>query len=686
MIPYILQTTLCWAAFYGLYAWLLSRVTFFNHNRAYLLGSLLLGLLLPLADWQLLLPAARPELLAVTLQPITLSLENLQVAAAPDASGQGPGWWEVLQTIYWLGVVVAGLRFAYGLRKLWRLFRASERRRQDGYTLVATAEWHPPFSFFHYLFWSRQMPYAPEDEKKIIRHERAHMDGWHSLDVLLLEALSVLFWPSPMIYLYSRSLRVVHEYLADAAVLRMTGKKKQYGHLLLSQSQSGPPIVLANHFINSQLKKRIVMMTKTKSRRHMLTRYLLALPLIPALALIFASAGTAGSGLAASDPFRTLAAPEAPAPELERGDVDRMPLFAGCEAEETEEAQGACTKKKLVEFMINNLKYPEAARAAKVEGNVLVQFTIAKDGAVQGAEVLKGIGYGCDEAALAVVQAMPDWTPAMKNGEPVALKMTLPFTFSLPREKAQVGESQEEVFKVVEEMPRFPGCGEEGLSMGELVQCSNQKMLEFIYNNIKYPQEARNAGIQGTAVASFVVDKEGWVKDVRIVRGIHESIDAEVARVVKLMNEMDERWIPGRQGGKLANVQFNLPVKFALPEEEAAGAEEQLPGNAAHIIGFGSQPEGAPAGQVGKERLELHNFQASPNPTTGLLYLRFEAAPAPTTIRILDANGQEVVRETLSRFEGTYDQALDLGKLPKGGYILHISQGERVFVEKVVVK
>ncbi len=647
MIPYILQATLCWAAFYGLYAGLLSRATFFHHNRAYLLGSLLLGLALPLADWQLLLHAAQPELLVVTLQPITIGLESLEIVVTATAAEPGLGWWEALLAAYWLGAGVAGLRFAYGLRKLWRLYRSSERRRQDGYTLVLTEEKHAPFSFFNALFWSRQTPYPPEDEKKIIRHERAHMRGRHSLDILLAELLGIIFWPSPMVYLYSRSLRVVHEYLADAAVVRTTRKKKQYGHLLLSQSQSGQPIVLANHFINSQLKKRIVMMTKTRSKRHLLTRYLLALPIVFALAFAF------------SLPGNTEEATEAVQP----GDVDRMPAFAGCEAVKTEKEQEECSNQKLVEFISGRLKYPEAARKAGVEGKVIVQFTIAENGEVKEAEVLKSVGHGCDEAALAVVMAMPNWTPAMKDGKPAKVKMTLPFTFSLPREKAQAAKGAEEVFQVVEEMPRFPGCEREGAPAEELAQCSNAKLAEYIFGNIRYPADARDAGVEGMAVVSFVVDKEGRVQDVKTARSLHESIDAEVIRVVKLMNEMEERWTPGRQKGQSVNVQFNLPVQFRLDVER-----KQL-----------QLPEGA-------KGLKLEHFNLSPNPTAGLLRLQFEAEARPTVIRLLNSNGQEAFRETLNRFEGSYNQSLGLGQLPKGPYVLHISQGERIFAEKVILK
>ena len=106
----------------------------------------------------------------------------------------------------------------------------------------------------------------------------------------------------------------------------------------------------------------------------------------------------------------------------------------------------------------------------------------------------------------------------------------------------------------MEEMPRFPGCDEEGVSEGELVQCSNRKLFEYIFNNIKYPREAKDADIEGTAVVSFVVDKGRLgKKDIKVARPLHESIDAEVIRV-KQMNEMDSAGYrpPERQGCECA--------------------------------------------------------------------------------------------------------------------------------------
>lgn len=120
-----------------------------------------------------------------------------------------------------------------------------------------------------------------------------------------------------------------------------------------------------------------------------------------------------------------------------------------------------------------------------------------------------------------------------------------------------------EIFKVVEEMPRFPGCENEPTTEAKKA-CADKKMLEFIYKNIKYPAIARENGVEGTAVITFVVEKDGTVKDARIVRDIGAQCGQEALRVVNMMNESNIKWIPGKQRGRSVRVQFNLPVRFKL--------------------------------------------------------------------------------------------------------------------------
>ncbi len=117
----------------------------------------------------------------------------------------------------------------------------------------------------------------------------------------------------------------------------------------------------------------------------------------------------------------------------------------------------------------------------------------------------------------------------------------------VPIEMEEEAEIQEEqIFVVVEAMPEYPG--------------GDAARMEFLNKNIKYPTMARESGIQGRVYVTFVVEKDGSVTDVRVLRGIGGGCDEEAVRVVKAM----PKWIPGRQRNKPVRVQFNLPVRFTL--------------------------------------------------------------------------------------------------------------------------
>lgn len=122
---------------------------------------------------------------------------------------------------------------------------------------------------------------------------------------------------------------------------------------------------------------------------------------------------------------------------------------------------------------------------------------------------------------------------------------------------------KDEIFVVAEDMPRFPGC-EGKPSKKEKEECAQQAMLKFIYENIKYPPIARENGVEGRAVVQFVVEKDGSIKDIKVVRDIGGGCGDEAARVVELMNKKGLKWIPGKQRGQPVRVQFNLPVQFKL--------------------------------------------------------------------------------------------------------------------------
>lgn len=122
----------------------------------------------------------------------------------------------------------------------------------------------------------------------------------------------------------------------------------------------------------------------------------------------------------------------------------------------------------------------------------------------------------------------------------------------------------EEIFKVVEQMPRFPGCDDFPGDNTAKIDCANKKLMEFIYSNIQYPAIARENNIEGTVVVQFVVDTDGRISNAKVVRDIGAQCGEEALRIVEMMNQMPERWTPGKQRGRPVRVLFMLPVKFKL--------------------------------------------------------------------------------------------------------------------------
>lgn len=125
--------------------------------------------------------------------------------------------------------------------------------------------------------------------------------------------------------------------------------------------------------------------------------------------------------------------------------------------------------------------------------------------------------------------------------------------------------SEEELLiHVTEVMPRFPGCEDIEGTDHDKKQCADQKLLHYIYSSLRYPKDAKEKGIEGIAIVSFVVDKQGKIKNVQVIRTPGNAIGQEAIRIVTTMNKLPEPWTPGRQMGKVVEVRLNLPIRFRL--------------------------------------------------------------------------------------------------------------------------
>lgn len=449
MNTYLIEFSLYWLAFWGLYALLLRQEKFFQLNRLYLLGTFVLGLVLPLVPWSALWAAPEwLEMPVVWLQTITVVPENTNIVNVSPSSNWS--WASFFWRAYLVGCLLALGRFLFDLTKLFQYYRSGSKRWEDGICWVENEQAHAPFSWLNFLFWSQQINATEAERAAIIAHEKAHIQQKHSWDILLLEIVGIFCWWHPLWYAYRHDLENVHEYLADAVVLKAT-PTREYGKLLLRQCLQQPDLPFVQTFHTSQLKKRIIMMTKSPSSTLALGKYLLFLPLT--LMLLFTCEDAEAQK--EMDKIVQDASDEAnffervdtvtvfdPATSTEEVSIvktkiyekaDQMPVFGKCEGL-TGQEQMDCSNKNLFAFIAEFVKYPKEAEAAGLEGLALTKFVVDTQGRVTDVQLVaeKTTEHAAlNEAALATIRQLPDFTPGQHNGKPVSVQMVMPIKFKL---------------------------------------------------------------------------------------------------------------------------------------------------------------------------------------------------------------------------------------------------------------
>jgi len=209
--------------------------------------------------------------------------------------------------------------------------------------------------------------------------------------------------------------------------------------------------------------------------------------------------------------------------------VEQMPEFPGGE-------------NALFEYLGTNIKYPEEAKDKGIQGKVYVEFVIEKDGAVSNVKVLRGIGGGCDEESARVIKEMPKWIPGQQRGELVRVQFRLPIQYTL----TDLDDPRDKVYPSVDVKPTFPG-GEAALDA-------------FIQDNLDYPQEAIDAGVEGTVEIRLIVRKDGSISKPIIMNGLNSECDAEAMRLVWAM----PKWIPGKLARYDVSAYRTLTITFNL--------------------------------------------------------------------------------------------------------------------------
>ena len=279
--------------------------------------------------------------------------------------------------------------------------------------------------------WGRTIVMSRKDAEAnpVIRlHEEAHIRQAHTLDILLFTAVTLVHWFNPLVWITLSELKLLHEYEADDAVLNHGIDATQYQLLLVRKAVGDKRFTLANGFQHAKLKNRIDMMLQSPSSGWKRLSWLAILPFLAGT--MFLCNPVRAKVVSAGQP-ETVLSETAPAalPDTTKvipfATVEVKPMFNGGDAIE------------FSKWVNENLKYPQAAKDAGVQGRVTLQFTVYPDGSVRDTKVLRGVNPDLDAEALRVVSASPNWTPGYVKGEPVKVTYTFPVIFKLSGEKTE---------------------------------------------------------------------------------------------------------------------------------------------------------------------------------------------------------------------------------------------------------
>ncbi|WP_316805994.1 TonB family protein [Pedobacter agri] len=548
---YLLQVNLYLIVFYIFYKILLDKETYFMLNRFYLVAAGFLSLSIPFIrlEWLTEQKAAQQVYATVNWEVV------LQQATIVTESEKGLSWGTALVYIY-----VSGIVFCFG-RLMYNLLSVRK--------LIKNAKSGSAFSFFKKKVVDQDLPLVGV----IDVHEEAHIKQWHTADILFFEILGIFTWLNPAIYLYKKSIKNIHEFLADEHAARFQGDKAEYAMLILSQSFGISPNRLTNGFFDKSLiKKRIFMLQKERSKKIAVMKYGVFIPLFAVL-IIFSSATvrknekliSISEQIPLEKPIEIVQDIVGPTDNLTDQQLTKSKIIPSSENIDP-------NWNNFYRFMGRSIKYPIEAVKNNLQGNAQIKFRLQNNKVINLSTVSR-LGDGCDEEVMKALLSyndfknLPDGKFSLKvafrlsnnDAEVKNQKTLIPATYqkladlniigySAPSVNGSTDEKTEKIYDFVsiEKQPEYPG----GIT----------KFYQYLGRSIKYPKAALDNNVQGKVFLSFVVEKDGSLSDIQITRGLGSGTDEEAVRVIS----GSPKWNPGLAEGKAVRVKYNINVNFTI--------------------------------------------------------------------------------------------------------------------------
>lgn len=406
---YLVKMLACCAVMTIYYCLFLRNKDFHQYNRFYLLSTVVISLLFPLINIPVVLHNSAPSFYIQTLQAITVTNRingpGLHFFSQPSL---------LILLCYVLGCIYFFISLIASINRIHTLSRRYPYERLGAVVIYHTTDRNAPFSFMHKIFWNDRIPLESPQGKHIFRHELVHTRELHSLDNLFLQLVLCVAWFNPFFWIIRKELHNIHEFLADRFAAADSNKQDYAEYLVSHAIRKSQALPVAHYFFNSSFKRRIAMILQhSNASRFSQARKFLALPLV---GLIFCSlAMQTNNSRPIGTPLQINVSDSADPGVLLKPEVE--PQYPG----------GAVAWQQ---YLIKTLRYPQSAQELKVQGTVVIQFIVEKNGTIRDVKALSGPEKGgLKEEAIQVVQNSGAWIPAKEHGQIVVAYKRQPIIF-----------------------------------------------------------------------------------------------------------------------------------------------------------------------------------------------------------------------------------------------------------------
>ena len=531
LIIYLIQVNLALVLFYLLYAFLFKRDTFLHLRRFYFISSIIFSLLYPL----LVVPGLsdvfnfmkdEPKVVEATVFFEAPTMQMIIEQPEEAVRSFNIPWEQVISIIYIAVTLFFISRFLWQLISIFRMRVKSKKTIVSGVDVYDLRTDITPFSFFEMIFINTEM-HTEEELNQIIIHEHTHVKERHSLDIMLIEVLLLFSWCNPFVWFFKREMAMNLEYLADKGVLREGVDSRDYQYHLLRLTYHETAVQIVNNFNVSQLKQRIMMMNKTKSSSLKLAKYLLMLP----MSFILIAANSVYAGVNEQNVDEP--------PPIKKEVTEEIFVVV----EEQPEYPGGVDA--MMKFLGDSVRYPVEAKEKGIQGRVIVNFVVNKNGSIDDVNIVRGVDTSIDAEAVRVIESMPKWKPGKQRGKEVNVRYTLPVVFRLNTPMDSDDDTSERGAKVIidELMANPADMSVTGSIQQTLVFPGGEdNFMRYIADNIRYPVIAQENGVQGLVTATLSFRSNGYIGGVKAKpdSGDEALLSKEVIRVLTEMQDWEK--------------------------------------------------------------------------------------------------------------------------------------------------